>query len=84
MEEALGPQTIVKPGGGWTAIVHPFTPIVSGPITSGKEHLVKADIDLDDIKDTKMWVDTTGHYSRCDIFQLHVDTLPKVTTTFVS
>lgn len=71
----------MKPGGGWTAIIHPFTPVVAGPATDGEERLV-ADINLDDVKDTKMWLDTTGHYSRPDIFQLHLDMKPKNTTTF--
>ena len=82
MEKALGPQSVVKPGGGWSAIVHPFTSLVTEPATDGEERLVIADIDLDDIKDTKMWVDTTGHYARPDIFQLQVDLKPKKTTTF--
>ncbi len=84
MEKALGPQSMIKPGGGWTAIVHPFTPILAGPATDGEEQLVTAEINLDDIKDTKVWLDTSGHYSRPDIFQLKVDTAPKSTTTFVS
>ena len=84
IEKALGPQGMIKPGGGWTAIVHPFTPILAGPATDGEEQLVTAEIDLDDIKDAKVWLDTSGHYSRPDIFQLKVDTAPKFTTTFVS
>lgn len=84
IEKALGPQSTVKPGGGWTAIVHPYTPIVSGPVTDGKEQLVSAEIDLDDIKDVKIWLDTTGHYSRPDIFQLQVDAVSKSTTTFLT
>lgn len=82
MEKVLGPQTVVTPGGGWTAIVHPFTSFAAEPATDGEERLVIADINLDDIKDTKMWVDTTGHYSRPDVFQLQVDLKPKRTTTF--
>lgn len=69
-------------GGGWTAVVHPFTPILAGPETGSIETLVTADISLDDIKDAKMWVDTTGHFSRPDIFRLVVDMAPKKGATF--
>ena len=82
MEAELGPQHIVKPGGGWTATVHPFTPILAGPETGSTETLVTADISLDDINDTKMWVDTMGHYARPDIFRLIVDVGPKKCTSF--
>ncbi|KAA6426358.1 MAG: nitrilase [Trebouxia sp. A1-2] len=53
MEKAMGPQSMVKPGGGWTAIVHPFTPILAGPATDGEEQLVTAEVNLDEIKDAK-------------------------------
>ena len=59
--------------------MHPFTPILAGPETGSTETLVTADISLDDIKDVKMWVDTTGHFSRPDIFRLVVD-LPGLAT----
>ena len=82
IEKALGPQKLIKPGGGWTAVIHPFTNILAGPATDGEERLIIADINLDDVKDTKMWLDTTGHYSRPDIFQLHVDMRPKPNVVF--
>ena len=72
---------VVKPGGGWTAIIHPFTPIVAGPETGPDDALLTADIDLNDIKDVKVWVDSAGHYARPDIFKLVVDMAPKKCTT---
>ena len=72
----------MKAGGGWTAIVHPFTPILAGPETGPTDALITADIDLTDINDAKVWVDTAGHFARPDIFKLVVDMTPKRCTTF--
>jgi hypothetical protein len=51
-------------------VIHPFAMTLAGPITGETEQLVIADVKLDDLKDVKMWVDTTGHYSRPDVLQL--------------
>ena len=82
MEAELGPQNVVKAGGGWTAIIHPFTPIVAGPETGPDDALVIAEIDVGCVKDTKVWLDTAGHFARPDIFKLVVDTTCKRCTTF--
>lgn len=73
---------VVKAGGGWSAIIHPFTPILAGPETGSTDALITADIDLNDIKDVKVYVDTAGHSARPDIFKLVVDMTPKKCTTF--
>jgi predicted amidohydrolase len=70
MESKLGPQQMLGIGGGWSAVIHPFAMTLAGPITGETEQLVIADVKLDDLKDVKMWVDTTGHYSRPDVLQL--------------
>jgi predicted amidohydrolase len=78
MEAALGPQDFVKPGGGWSAVIHPMTPLLAGPHTGLEEKLVTADIDLDDIGTTKVFVDGAGHYSRPEVLSLLLDDEPKV------
>jgi nitrilase len=71
MDAKLGPQALMTAGGGWTAIIHPFGGILAGPVTGADEMLVTAQINLDDIKDVKLWVDTTGHYARPEVLSLN-------------
>lgn len=76
MAAEIGPQELMGVGGGWSAIVHPFTNIVGGPARGGEETIVKATVDLDDIKDVKFLVDTTGHYSRPDVLRMQIERRP--------
>lgn len=82
MERELGPQQLVQPGGGWTAIIHPFAAILAGPLSGEEESLAIATIDLDEIRDVKLWVDGTGHYSRPEVLQLLVDRRPRPTVIY--
>ncbi len=77
MEDAMGPQEFVKPGGGLSGIIHPMTPYLAGPHRGLEEKLLVADIDLDDIAMTKVFVDGAGHYARPEVLQLHFDDQPK-------
>ncbi len=77
MENALGAQDFVTAGGGWSAVIHPMTPYLGGPHVGLEEKLVVADINLDDIGVTKVFVDGAGHYSRPEVLSLLLDDAPK-------
>jgi nitrilase len=74
------PDTVICRGA--SCIVDPFGNFLAGPNTEGEAILV-AEIDTGQIIRGKYDFDVVGHYSRPDIFQLHVDERPKhpVTTT---
>ena len=84
MTDALGPQEFMTAGGGWSAVIHPMTPYLAGPHTGLEERLVSAEIDLDDIAGVKLFVDSTGHYSRRELLRLVVDDEPKSAMTLRS
>ncbi len=64
------PDTVIMRGG--SMIVGPLGDILAGPVYD-EEATLFADIDLSDIARGKYDFDAVGHYSRPDIFQLHVD-----------
>lgn len=73
MEKNIGPQEKIKPGGGWTAIIHPFCSVIGGPEEGCEEKLVTAEVDLSQIGLVKAYVDANGHFKRPEIFKLNVD-----------
>jgi nitrilase len=64
------PDTVICRGG--SCIVDPFGDFLAGPNTED-EVILTAEIDLGQIVRGKYDLDVVGHYSRPDIFQLHVD-----------
>ena len=57
---------------GGSCIVSPFGELLAGPVY-GSEQILTAEVDLGEIVRGKFDLDVVGHYSRPDIFQLHVD-----------
>jgi nitrilase len=60
---------------GDSVVVAPGGKIVAGPLHN-ELGILYADIDLERIGVARRSLDTVGHYSRPDIFQLHVNTEP--------
>lgn len=56
---------------GGSCVVNPFGEYVAGPVF-GREEILIADLDLDQITQGKADFDCIGHYSRPDIFELIV------------
>lgn len=80
LEAELGPTEFLKTGGGWSAIIHPFGPIIGGPVSGTDDQLVVAEVNMDDLSDVKMWVDTSGHYSRPDVVSVLLNDEPLTPT----
>ncbi|RDU98081.1 nitrilase-related carbon-nitrogen hydrolase [Trinickia dinghuensis] len=64
------PETMLIRGG--SVIVDPLGKVLAGPVYD-REAVLTAEIDLDDIVRGKFDLDTAGHYTRPDIFELRVD-----------
>lgn len=74
MQEHLGPQSFVKKGGGWSAVIHPFCAFLAGPHTGEEEKLVEAELDFDSLGPVKVWIDGNGHYKRPEVLEMKVNT----------
>jgi nitrilase len=76
MEENLGKQDLVKTGGGWSSVLHPFCSFIAGPHTGGEEKLVQGEVDFSQLGAVKVWIDAAGHYQRPEILQFTFDSRP--------
>jgi nitrilase len=61
---------------GYSVIVGPAGDIIAGPLIQD-EGILHAELDLAVAQARKRWFDPVGHYNRPDIFQLHINDLPK-------
>ena len=76
MRVSLGdsPDSVLMRGG--SAIVSPLGKVLAGPQFEG-ETILTATLDLGEIGRGKFDFDVVGHYSRPDVFQLHVNEAPQ-------
>ena len=52
-------------------IISPMGDVIAGPLY-GKEGILYAELDMDEVIQSKVDFDVVGHYSRPDIFQFEV------------
>ncbi|MGB5106503.1 MAG: carbon-nitrogen hydrolase family protein [Candidatus Zixiibacteriota bacterium] len=67
---AANPERLILRGG--SAIIAPDTRYVAGPVFD-KETILLAELDLNEIRREQMTLDTSGHNSRPDVFNLSVN-----------
>ncbi|NOW47732.1 nitrilase [Novosphingobium sp. SG751A] len=61
---------------GGSMIVSPMGEILAGPLR-GREGVLAATIDMEDVVRARYDLDVAGHYARPDVFSLHLDAAPK-------
>ena len=69
------PDTVLIDGG--SCIVSPRGEVLAGPVR-GKQAILTAEMDKDDIARGKFDLDVVGHYARPDIFTLNVNEAEQV------
>lgn len=62
--------------GGGSMIVGPLGDVLAGPLER-ETGLITASIDMEDVIRARYDLDVVGHYSRPDVFSLHVDERPR-------
>ena len=72
--EGDDPTTVLIRGG--STIVGPLGDVLAGPLY-GREGVLSAEIDLEDLVRARYDFDPSGHYARPDIFRLTVDEAPR-------
>ncbi|MBB3878854.1 carbon-nitrogen hydrolase family protein [Sphingomonas pseudosanguinis] len=67
--------------GGGSMIVGPLGDVLAGPLER-ETGLITASIDMEDVIRARYDLDVVGHYSRPDVFSLHVDERPRSGAVF--
>jgi len=66
---------------GGSVIISPLGEVMEGPLYD-KEGILHSELDLAQVVRSRYDFDALGHYSRPDIFQLHVDERPKLPVNY--
>jgi nitrilase len=72
------PDVVIR---GGSCIVGPLGTLLAGPVY-GEECVLTADLDRADLARAKFDFDVVGHYSRPDVFRLHVNERPASSVEF--
>jgi predicted amidohydrolase len=78
--ETIPPERVYLKDGG-SAVIAPNGSYVVAPVYRDPCTLF-ADLDLSLVGPGRLYLDTTGHYARPDVFELRVDTRPKIGVLF--
>ena len=66
---------------GGSSVIKPDTSYLVEPVYQ-ENTIIYSDLDLTILSEGNLFLDTNGHYSRPDVFQLHVDTQAKINVRF--
>lgn len=80
LQQIPGDDTTLLQRGG-SAIIAPNGDLLAGPM-HGQSGILHAELDLSLITAGHLTLDTQGHYSRPDVFQLTVNTRPQANVSF--
>ena len=80
-KDSLYPDADEWINSGDSVVIAPGGEIVAGPMRE-QSGILYSEIDRDKVGIARRALDVTGHYSRPDIFQLHVNTKPQSPTVF--
>ena len=80
-KEKLYPEADEWVNPGDSIVIAPGGEIVAGPMRE-KAGILYCEVDKEKARIAKRALDVTGHYSRPDIFQLHVNTQPQTPVVF--